>query len=151
MADVRQRHSTQKIVLTSGTYDLFHVGHLKYLEQARQHGDVLVVMLSGDSRIQARKGLKRPIIPENDRARILDALKVVDYVFIDPSQLGPDDLDPVHEEILKQLQPDLYVTDGPDSRFIKLLDKDKFIILDRVEGGTHASTSAIIEHIKNQN
>ena len=108
-------------------------------------------MLSGDSRIQARKGLKRPIIPENDRARILDALKVVDYVFIDPSQLGPDDLDPVHEEILKQLQPDLYVTDGPDSRFIKLLDKDKFIILDRVEGGTHASTSAIIEHIKNQN
>lgn len=147
LADVRQNHTGQKIVLTSGTYDLFHVGHLNYLEKVKQYGDVLVVMMSGDKRIRARKGPKRPIIPENDRARILDALKVVDYVFIDPSRLGPDDIDPVHAKILQLLSPDFYVTDGPDPRFITILDKSKFIILDRADGGTHASTSAIIEHI----
>lgn len=147
LASVRQRHRGQKLVLTSGTFDLFHVGHLNYLEKAKQYGHVLVVMLSGDNRIKARKGPKRPIMPENDRARILDALKVVDYVFIDPSKLDHEDVDPLHAEILKKLKPDLYVTDGPDPRFVNLLDKSKFIILDRVKGGTHASTSAIIAHI----
>jgi rfaE bifunctional protein nucleotidyltransferase chain/domain len=147
LADIRQRHKGQKIVLTSGTFDLLHVGHLKYLEQVKQYGDILVVMLSGDRRTKARKGTKRPIIPENDRASILDALKVVDYVFIDPSKLDPDDIDPVHAEILQLLRPDFYVTDGPDPRFVNLLDQSKFIILYRAEGGTHASTSAIIAHI----
>src|SRR5208282_250600 len=93
LASARQRHSNQKLVLTSGTFDLFHVGHLNYLEKVKQYGDVLVIMLSGDNRIRSRKGPKRPIIPENDRARILDALKVVNYVFIDPSRLDPEDVD----------------------------------------------------------
>jgi cytidyltransferase-like protein len=148
LADIRAKHAGQKLILTSGTFDLFHVGHLNYLEQVKAYGDVVVVLLSGDKRVKARKGNTRPIIPEADRARILDALKLVDYVFIDPSQLGPEAVDPIHADIVELLRPDHYVTDGPDPRFIQLLDDTQFVILDRADGGGHASTSAIIKHIQ---
>ncbi len=143
---IRAQHPDKKIVLTSGTFDLFHVGHLNYLNQVKSYGDIVVVMLSGDARVHARKGPKRPIISEDDRAQVLDALKVVDYVFIDPG--NPGQADPVYAEILAKLQPDLYVTDGEDVRFSEIMDKSKQVILPRAESGKHASTSAIIEHIK---
>lgn len=145
LSAIRNRHSNKKLVLTSGTFDLLHIGHLNYLEQVKLHGDVMVVLLSGDGRVKARKGPKRPIIPEVQRARILDALKVVDYVFIDPSTLGPNQVDSIHAEILDKLRPDFYVTDGPDPRFIDLLDKEKFIILERLEPSP--STTETIERI----
>jgi rfaE bifunctional protein nucleotidyltransferase chain/domain len=143
---IRERHDKQKLVLTSGTFDLLHVGHLNYLEQVKRHGDVLIVFLSGDKRTGARKGPSRPIIPEDERARILSSLKIVDYVFIDPSKLSPTDSDPVHAEILQKLQPDFYVTDGPDPRFFNLMDSSKFIILERLQ--TEPSTTSIIKRIQ---
>lgn len=146
LADIRAKHQDQKIVLTSGTFDLFHVGHLNYLEQVKQHGDIVIVLLSGDNRVKARKGTTRPIIFEDDRARILDSLKIVDYVFIDPSTLSPDETDPIHAELLEKLQPDYYVTDGPDPRFVNLMDSSKFIILERMQ--PEPSTSSIINRIK---
>lgn len=151
LADIRLRHRDKRIVLTSGTFDLFHVGHLRYLQAVKSHGDIVVVMLSGDARVMARKGSGRPIYPESEREEILDALKIVDYVFIDPSKLDPDETDPVHAEIIKWLQPDYYVTDGPDPRFVNLLEKPKFIILDRTGGGKYTSTSEIIDHITKLN
>lgn len=147
LVDIRIRHKNKKIVLTSGTYDLFHIGHLNYLKAIKSYGDIVAVMLSGDARISARKGSERPIFPENERAQILDALKIVDYVFIDPSKQKPDSVDPVHTDIISKLQPDLYVTDGDDIRFSKILDKSKLVILPRTEGGKHGSTTAIIKHI----
>jgi len=145
LADVRERHINEKIVLTSGTFDLFHAGHLSYLEQVKSHGDIVVVMLSGDKRVKARKGNKRPIISEKDRARVLDSLKVVNYVFIDPSEMPPGATDPVHAEILEKLQPDFYVTDGPDPRFYSLVDQSRFIILDQMS--SEPSTTSIIQRI----
>jgi len=145
LQDVRNNHSDQKLVLTSGTFDLIHVGHLDYLEKVREHGDIVVVLLSGDKRVKARKGAKRPIINENGRAKILDNLKIVDYVFIDPSDMRPDEIDPIHAEILQKLKPDFYVTDGPDPRFYELMDKSQFIILDRLN--PEPSTTSIIHHI----
>jgi cytidyltransferase-like protein len=97
---IREKLSKQEIVLTSGTFDLFHVGHLNYLQKVKVYGDVVIVMLSGDARVRARKGLKRPIIKEGDRAQILDGLEIVDYVFLDPSKLGPGETDPIHAEVL---------------------------------------------------
>ncbi|HVX24295.1 MAG TPA: hypothetical protein VG992_03060, partial [Candidatus Saccharimonadales bacterium] len=70
------------------------------------------------------------------------------YVFIDPATASPDQIDPIHASILEQLQPDYYVTDGPDPRFVDLLPDEQFIVLDRVGGGQHGSTSAIIEYIQ---
>jgi len=146
LADVRRQHANEKIALTTGTFDLLHVGHVRYLEAVKSLGDIMVVMLSGDNRVKARKGPKRPIIPENDRAKLLDALKVVDYVFIDPATSSPDTIDPVHAGIVATLQPDIYATDGPDPRFWNIVEASKLVIVPRSEG-EDVSTSAIIEHI----
>lgn len=151
LAGIRSQHENEKIVLTSGTFDLLHVGHLRYLNAVKALGDIVVVMLSGDDRIKARKGPSRPIIPEDDRAQMLDALKVVDYVFIDPATAPPDQIDPVHAQIAAELQPDVYATDGPDPRLWNVMDESKLVIVPRSESGGYgyASTSAIIEHIAN--
>ena len=147
LANIRTQNRDKKIVLTSGTFDLFHVGHLHYLQAVKSYGDVMVVMLSGDARVRTRKSLGRPIYPENDRTEILDALKIVDYVFIDPGNNEADRIDPIYEKIINRLQPDVYVTDGEDVRFSKIMNKSKLVILPRVEGGKYASTSAIIKRI----
>ena len=147
LADIRAQHKFQTIALTSGTFDLLHVGHLRYLAAVKELGDIVVVMLSGDARTKARKGPTRPIIPENDRAAILDALKIVDYVFIDPAVSAPNKPDPAHAEIVARLQPDVYATDGVDVRFSDIMNASQLIIVPRSEGDGHASTSAIIEHI----
>lgn len=149
LSEVRDKHKDETIALTSGTFDLLHVGHLRYLNAVKELGNIVVVLLSGDDRIKARKGPERPIIPENDRAQMLDALKVVDYVFIDPATSPPDETDPVHAEIVATLQPDLYATDGADPRFWNIMDESQLVILPRSEGdGGHESTSAIIDHIQ---
>jgi hypothetical protein len=77
---------------------------------------------------------------------MLDSLKAVNFVIIDPSKMSTDQVDPVHSEILQKLEPDFYVTDGPDSRFVNLMDKYKFIILDRML--PEPSTTSIVEQIK---
>jgi rfaE bifunctional protein nucleotidyltransferase chain/domain len=155
LPELREKHKNERIVLTGGTFDMLHVGHKRYLEAVKALGDIVVVMMSGDARTKARKGPKRPIIPENDRAEMLDALKLVDYVFIDPSTSPPDEIDPVHAEIVAALQPDIYATDGPDVRFWNIMDESKLVVISqersdgypKVAGRENASTSAIIKHI----
>lgn len=145
LADIRARYPNEKIILTSGTFDLLHVGHLEYLNGVKSYGDIVVVMMSGDARVRARKGTGRPIISEADRMEMLDALKVVDYVFIDPSKLPPGQIDPIHNEIVALLQPDMYVTDGEDIRFSKVMDELRQAVLPR--SSKQVSTSSIIEDI----
>lgn len=155
LSGIRETHKDEKIVLTGGTFDMLHVGHKRYLEAVKALGDVVVVMMSGDARTKARKGSKRPIIPEDDRAEMLDALKLVDYVFIDPATASPNDIDPIHEKIVETLQPDIYATDGPDPRFWHIMDESKLVVISQersdgyptVPGRENASTSAIIKHI----
>lgn len=147
LESIRSQHRGQTLVLTSGTFDLFHVGHLDYLENVKKYGDVLIVMLSSDKRVKARKDTNRPIINEKERARLLDGLKIVDYVFIDPSQLSPKEVDPIHATVLQKLNPDFYITDGPDPRFYNLLDNNKFVILERLHA--EPSTTSIIGKIRN--
>lgn len=149
LSKIRASNSSKKVVLTSGTYDLFHVGHLHYLEQAKALGDILVVILSGDKRVQSRKGSNRPIIPQAERQEILNALKVVDYVFIDPCSVDEiPESNPIYKQILDELRPDIYATDGEDIRFSKILEKEKYVVLPRVEGGQYGSTSAIIDRVR---
>jgi cytidyltransferase-like protein len=146
LADIRPRHPGKEIILTSGTYDLFHVGHLYYLSNLKTSHNILVVMLSSDHRARARKGPNRPIIPEADRLQILNALKVVDYVFTDPSKRAPYEIDPIHAEIAARLQPDRYVTYClVDNRFSTVMDKSKLTIAPRTN--EPSSTTAIIERI----
>jgi len=81
----------KRIVFTNGCFDLLHVGHIRYLEEAKGFGDILVVGMNGDRSVRNLKGPERPILPEEERAEILSGLGCVDYVTLfdepDPFQL----------------------------------------------------------------
>ncbi len=76
------REQGVRIVFTNGCFDILHAGHVQYLEQARELGDVLIVGLNSDSSIRRLKGFGRPIVAQQDRACVLAALGCVDYVVV---------------------------------------------------------------------
>ncbi len=77
-----ERVRGRRIVLANGCFDLLHVGHVRYLEGARQEGDVLVVAVNSDASVQKIKGPGRPILPGEARAQLVAALGVVSYVTV---------------------------------------------------------------------
>jgi rfaE bifunctional protein nucleotidyltransferase chain/domain len=79
-ADLRKEG--KKIVTCNGCFDIIHVGHIKFLTEAKKQGDVLIIGLNSDKSVKANKGPKRPINNQNDRAEVLSALEIVDYVTI---------------------------------------------------------------------
>jgi D-glycero-beta-D-manno-heptose 1-phosphate adenylyltransferase len=89
------------IALANGVFDLFHVGHLRYLEGARAEADLLVVAVNSDASTRANKGPNRPIVPEAERAEIVAALACVDHVLLFDSK----DVVPV----IRALRPDVQV------------------------------------------
>jgi D-beta-D-heptose 7-phosphate kinase/D-beta-D-heptose 1-phosphate adenosyltransferase len=97
----RVRHAGGRIVATGGCFDLLHSGHVSLLESARALGDLLVVCLNSDASVRRAKGPDRPVVGEQDRARVLNALSAVDGVVIF------DEDTPA--EMLARLQPDIWV------------------------------------------
>jgi rfaE bifunctional protein nucleotidyltransferase chain/domain len=89
------------VVLANGCFDLFHVGHIRYLRGARAKGDLLVVGLNSDRSVRRLKGRGRPILPQQERAEILAAFSFVDYVVIFS--------EPNVERLLLSLKPDIHV------------------------------------------
>ncbi|HLB05753.1 MAG TPA: adenylyltransferase/cytidyltransferase family protein, partial [Thermodesulfobacteriota bacterium] len=79
----------RSIVFTNGCFDLIHVGHTRYLEEAKKYGDIFIVAVNSDSSVRAIKGMNRPIISEDERAEVVAALGCVDYVttFSEPDPL----------------------------------------------------------------
>lgn len=98
------RKEGKKIVFTNGCFDILHVGHARYLNEARSAGDVLVVALNSDSSVRGLKGDKRPINPEADRAYVMASLTAVDFVVLF-SESTPLNL-------IKYLKPDILVKGG---------------------------------------
>ncbi len=95
----------EKIVFTNGCFDLLHIGHTRYLEEAKGLGDRLVVGLNSDDSVrQLAKGTNRPIIPADQRAEVLAALRCVDYVTVF------DEPDPL--ALIQALRPDILVKGG---------------------------------------
>jgi rfaE bifunctional protein nucleotidyltransferase chain/domain len=94
----------KKVVTTNGCFDVLHTGHLRYLQSAKQLGDILIVAINSDDSVRAIKGDKRPLVPENERAELLAGLECVDYVMIF-SELTPI-------EFLIELQPNVHVKGG---------------------------------------
>ena len=104
-ACVETEHAAgRKVVFTNGCFDLLHVGHLRYLTEARQLGDMLVVGLNSDRSVRQIKGPTRPITPEEQRAEVLAGLTVVDLVTIF------DQPDPL--QLIELLEPDVLVKGG---------------------------------------
>lgn len=100
----RLRRAGKVVVFTNGLFDLLHAGHLDYLERARALGDALFVGLNSDFSARALKGSTHPLLPENERARLLAALRVVDAVIVF------EDLTACN--LIGLLQPDIYVKGG---------------------------------------
>lgn len=100
----RLRREGRRIVFTNGVFDLLHVGHIRYLQQARSYGDVLIVGLNSDASARRIKGPRRPIVPESERAEMLAALACVDYVVIFE--------DDTPHELIRKVIPDVHVKGG---------------------------------------
>ena len=94
------RSGGSQIVLANGCFDVIHVGHIRYLQGARELGDVLVVGVNSDRQVAIQKGAGRPILPATERAELLAALESVSYVTIFD--------EPTVEELLLALKPDVH-------------------------------------------
>lgn len=92
------------MVLTNGCFDLLHVGHVRYLKEAKGLGDLLIVGVNSDDSVRRLKGEGRPLMSQEERAEILAALEAVDYVVIFEEDTA--------EKLVSALQPDLYVKGG---------------------------------------
>lgn len=99
-----QIRSHKRIVFTNGCFDLLHVGHVRYLQQARSLGDILVVAVNSDTSVKGLKGPERPVQNEQDRAEILLSLGCVDFVTIFS--------DPTPENVIRQVRPHVLVKGG---------------------------------------
>jgi D-beta-D-heptose 7-phosphate kinase/D-beta-D-heptose 1-phosphate adenosyltransferase len=109
------RKAGRKIVSTSGCFDIVHAGHVMYLEEARQKGDRLVVLLNSDSSVRALKGDTRPIVPEKERAIVIAGLSSVDYVCIFSSKTPCS--------IIGEIKPDIVIKGGDyDGKWIPEMD-----------------------------
>ena len=92
----------KRIVLTQGVYDMLHIGHAQYLEKAKAHGDVLVVGVDSDALTRKRKGDGRPVVPQDERIKMLLHLRHVDLVVL-------RDIDKELEALIMTVQPDVYI------------------------------------------
>ena len=132
----------KKIVFTNGCFDLLHLGHVRYLEEAKSLGDILVVGVNSDTSVRGLKGPNRPILPEEERAEILSGLGCVDYVtiFDEPTPLN----------LISLLLPDVLVKGGDWTKEATVgwetveRTGGEVVILSFVEG---SSTSHLIESI----
>ena len=134
--NLKQKDKT--IVFTNGCFDILHLGHVKYLESAKNMGDVLIVGLNSDASVKRLKGETRPINPQYDRAYLLAALECVDYVVI-------FDEDTPYE-LIKIVQPDILVKGG-DYRYQNVVGSDiakEVRFVDFIDG---KSTTGIINRI----
>jgi len=137
------RAAGRTIVFTNGVFDILHPGHLRYLQAARRHGDVLIVGLNSDASVRRNKGPSRPINPEAERAEVLEALECVDAVSVFDEDTPAD--------IIRRLQPDVLVK-GADWPADQIVGRETVearggrVVRIPVEHGW--STSAIIDKIK---
>jgi D-glycero-beta-D-manno-heptose 1-phosphate adenylyltransferase len=147
----RRQAAGERAVFTNGCFDLLHLGHVCYLEEARALGDFLIVALNSDDSVELLKGIGRPLVPEDERAKILAAFTCIDYVtiFNEPTA-GP---------LVTLLQPSIYVKGGDyasDNDTIPDLNRLPEAKVVQAYGGivrlmpylTHHSTTELIAAIK---
>ncbi len=141
----RVKQDGKNVVFTNGCFDLLHSGHLHLLREAKKLGHLLIVAMNSDSSIKGIKGPNRPIVPETERAELLAALEMVNYVIIFPQ--------PDPSQVIKEIGPNVLAKGGDWA-------KDEIVGRDTVEqlGGTTAvipmlagySTTKIIEKIRQE-
>jgi rfaE bifunctional protein nucleotidyltransferase chain/domain len=139
----QRRRRGEKIAFTNGCFDILHVGHVRYLGEARKTGDLLILALNSDASVRAIKGEKRPLVPEQERAEVVASLAAVDYVTLF------DETTPL--KLIEYLRPDCLVKGGDWSEEA-VVGRDsvrswggRVVLIPVVEG---ASTTNIVEKIR---
>ncbi len=142
---VKAKEKGEIIVFTNGCFDILHRGHIQYLRQAKELGDILVIGLNTDNSIHNFKSKSRPIFNQDDRAEVLSALTFVDYIVLF------DELTP--QNLIEKIEPDILVKGG-DYKMNEIVGREtvrkcggNVIILPLLQG---YSTTEIINKIKNK-
>ncbi|MBI4400595.1 MAG: D-glycero-beta-D-manno-heptose 1-phosphate adenylyltransferase [Nitrospirae bacterium] len=142
----KRRAKRERIVFTNGCFDLMHIGHTRYLQAARELGDLLVVGVNTDASVRKlKKGDGRPIVPETQRAEVLAALACVDYVVLF------DEPDP--GRLITELQPDVLVKGGdwvPDQIIGREVIEARGGIVRTIPLVPGVSTTALVQKIRSQ-
>jgi D-beta-D-heptose 7-phosphate kinase/D-beta-D-heptose 1-phosphate adenosyltransferase len=137
------RAAGRRVVFTNGVFDILHPGHVRYLQEARALGDLLIIGLNADASVRANKGPSRPINSEDERAEVLAALACVDAVVIFGEQTPAD--------IIRLIQPDVLVK-GADWAADAIVGRDTVearggrVVRVAIEQGY--STTSIVERIR---
>ena len=145
----RLKKQSKKIVTTNGVFDILHLGHIKYLEEAKKLGNFLIVGVNTDKSVKMKKGDKRPINDEKSRICVLAGLESVDYVFL----FGEKD----PRKWLEKIKPDFHVKAG-DYKIHQIIEKGFVeknkgkIVIAKVEKGysTTGLISRILDAYRNQ-
>jgi rfaE bifunctional protein nucleotidyltransferase chain/domain len=140
------RQVQKRVVFTNGCFDLMHAGHVSYLREARHQGDLLVVGLNSDQSVRTIKGALRPIVGQDMRAQVLEALECVDYITLF------DDPDPL--KLIMALKPDVLVkgADWEEAQIVGAREvRDSGGDVVRIPLMPGISTSEIVRRIVEQN
>jgi rfaE bifunctional protein nucleotidyltransferase chain/domain len=139
----QEKNNGKKVVLANGVFDLLHVGHIRYLKEAKSLGDILIVAVNDDRSARLIKGEGRPIIPEEERMEVLAAISYIDYL-VKFSQ-------PTVEQVISTLKPDIqakgtdYTTESvPERETVRSYGGEIAITGDP----KNHSTSAVLEKMK---
>ena len=134
------KKENKKIVTTNGVFDILHIGHIRYLQEAKKLGDVLIVAINSDNSVKKIKDPKRPLNNENNRAEALASLECVDYITTFSEE------NPIM--FLEAIKSDIHVKGG-DYKIDKIIEKDtveknngKLVLIPEVKG---YSTTALIK------
>jgi D-beta-D-heptose 7-phosphate kinase/D-beta-D-heptose 1-phosphate adenosyltransferase len=100
----QRRQEGERCVFTNGCFDILHIGHIRYLQEARELGDYLVVAINSDESVRQLKGYPRPFVTQDERAEMLAALESVDYVTVYEELTA--------EVVIRLLRPEVYVKGG---------------------------------------
>lgn len=136
------KQENKKIVTTNGVFDILHIGHIRYLKEAKKLGDVLIVAINSDSSTKQIKGPKRPLNNENDRLEALAALECVDYITLF------NEKNPI--KFLEEIKPNIHAKGG-DYKIERIIEKDvvekndgRIVLIPEVKG---YSTTNLIKRI----
>lgn len=136
----------QKIVLVGGCFDIVHLGHLRFLEKAKNKGEILMILLESDQNIKKSKGPQRPINNQKNRATFLTKLKMVDHIIRLPEMKSDQD----YFELITKIKPAIIAISQGDQNTAKKLNQAKKIgaqLIEVTKLVKHQSTSKIVEVI----
>lgn len=140
------RKEGKTIVLAGGFFDILHLGHIKFLDNAKKYGDYLFVMLEDDAKAKQIKGQGRPINPQKDRAIILEALDSIDYIILLKNMTNNS----CYDKIVTQIAPSIIAATNPDlyidhkKRQAKLVNGKVAYVIPRIRNYSTTKLSKLI-------